>query len=321
MRVLVSGASGFLGAAVVRCLVAHGHFVRATGRHLARLHALASLCEPLPSDLHDPASLRTVCADCEVVVHCAALSAPWGPRRLFWQTNVVGTQNLLAACLYTGVRRFIHLSSPSVLFTGRDVHLATEQAPYARHPLCAYAWSKQLAEQHVRHSPLDWLILRPKAIFGPGDTSLLPRIVSAAQAGRLPMVGSGKNLIDLTYVDNVAHAIALAVRSSQRQRIYHVTNDEHVPLWPLIARVLTHFGLPLPRWRLPLGLAMLIGRLSEGWASLLGGEPRLTRYTAALLGTTQTYDIMAIKRDLNYHPLISVDDAVEHTLNSWTEPV
>jgi nucleoside-diphosphate-sugar epimerase len=319
MRVLVTGATGFLGAAVVRDLLARGLGVRAMGRNLPRLAALPETAEKCPGDLDDPEALRSLVHDCDAIVHIAALSAPWGPRRAFWQTNVLGTRNLLAACRSVGVQRLIHISSPSVIFTGRDLHLATEAVPYARHPLCAYAWSKQHAEQSVRESPLEWLILRPKAIFGPGDTSLLPRIVLAARAGRLPVIGTGNNAIDLTYVDNVAEAVALALQSTAVRRLYHVTNDEHVPLWPLIRRVLERLGVPPPRWRVPLALAMLVGRLSEGRAYLLGGEPRLTRYTAALLGTTQTYDISALRRELGYRPLVSVDEGVERTLRAWSE--
>jgi nucleoside-diphosphate-sugar epimerase len=319
MRVLVTGASGFLGGVLVRTLVAHGHRVRATGRDQTRLAGLPEAAEKYPADLTDPEALRLACSGCETVVHSAALSAPWGPRKAFWDTNVLGTQRLLAACQAAGVRRFIHISSPSVIFTGRDLHNATETEPYARAPLCAYAWSKQHAEGHVRQCSLEWLILRPKAIFGPGDTSLLPRIVSAARAGRLPIIGTGTNAIDLTYVDNVAHAVVLAVKSPRSQQVYHVTNEEHVPLWPLINRVLAHFGVPSPRWRVPLWLALQVGRLSEWRATLLGGEPRLTRYTAALLGTTQTYDIAALKRDLGYRALVSVDEGVQRTLQSWSE--
>ena len=319
MRVLVTGASGFLGGVLVRTLVDHGHQVRATGRDHARLASLPEAVEKHPADLTHPEAVRLACDGCEAVVHSAALSAPWGPRKAFWDTNVLGTQQLLDACQAAGIRRLIHISSPSVIFTGRDLHNATETEPYARHPLSAYAWSKQHAEQRVRHSPLDWLILRPKAIFGPGDTSLLPRIVAAAREGRLPTIGTGTNAIDLTYVDNVAHAVALALDSTVTRQVYHVTNDEHVPLWPLIHRVLAHFGVPSPRWRLPLWLALQVGWLSEIRATLLGGEPRLTRYSAALLGTTQTYDISALKRDLAYRPLVSVDEGVRRTLQSWSE--
>jgi nucleoside-diphosphate-sugar epimerase len=319
MLVLVTGATGFLGRRVVANLTARGHRVRALGRNRNRLSEMPPGVQAIAADLADGAALHRACEGCDAVVHSAALSAPWGKRADFYAVNVQGTQNLLHACQAQGVRRLVHISSPSVVFAGRDLHQATESLPYPRRHLCDYSWSKRLAEQCVHASDRDWITLRPKALFGPGDPSLLPRIVQAARAGRLPIIGSGTNRVDLTYVDNAADAVALAVESNRCQRVYTITNNEHINLWSLISDVLTHLGVDPPRRRLPLGLALLVGRLSELRARLLGGEPTLTRYTAALLGTEQTYDISAARHELGYSPRITVADGVLQTLNAWKE--
>src|SRR4051794_19318366 len=210
MRIVVTGATGFLGGHVVAALLARGHRVRAMGRDLAKLARLAeSGAQPSRTDLRDRDTVTAACRDQDVVVHCGALSAPWGKPQDFNDANVGGTANVLAS----RVPRLIHISSPAVVFADRDVVNVTEEAPYPARYSSHYAASKRAAEELVRSSPDAWLILRPKALFGPGDTSLLPRLIAAARAGRLPIIGPGDNHIDLTYVGNVADAVALTVES------------------------------------------------------------------------------------------------------------
>jgi len=159
------------------------------------------------------------------------------------------------------------------------------------------------------------VILRPKAIFGPGDRALLPRIVAAARVGRLPQVGGGRNLVDLTYVECVAHAIDLALTAPAAVgRTYHITNGEHVPLWDLIRAVLRRLGIPARLPAAPLPVMLAAATAMEARAAITGREPLLTRYSVAILARTQTYDISAARRDLGYWPPVSVAEGVERTL-------
>jgi 2-alkyl-3-oxoalkanoate reductase len=209
-----------------------------------------------------------------------------------------------------------------VIFTGGDHVGTTEAAPYPRHYTSAYARSKALAEQLVyAATDVPCVTLRPKAVFGPGDRALLPRVVAAARAGRLPQVGNGRNLVDLTYVENVAHAISLALTSEAAPgRTYHITNDEHIPLWELIRTVLGRLQIHARLRPIPLPLALGMAAAMEAGARFTGNEPLLTRYTVAVLGRTQTYDITAARHDLKYRPLLSVAAGVERTLAGWEEP-
>ncbi|GAB4432502.1 MAG: NAD-dependent epimerase/dehydratase family protein [Chloroflexi bacterium OHK40] len=317
MRILVTGGTGFVGRHVATRLLRDGHRVRLMGRDFGEVGALlATGAEPWRADLRDAAAVAGACHGVDAVIHCGALSAPWGPRAAFEAVNIGGTAAVLAGCRTHAVARMVLISSPAVTFTGRDHVDTTEAAPYPRRFSSSYARTKAIAEQLVRAADdVSSVILRPKAVFGPGDRALLPRVIAAARTGRLPQVGAGRNLVDLTYVENVAHAVALALtRPGVEGRTFHITNGEHVPLWGLIRDVLSRLGIPARLRPVPLAALSLLAGLMEARAAITGREPLLTRYTVAILGRTQTYDISAARRDLGYTPLVSVAEGVDRTL-------
>lgn len=311
--VLVTGGTGFLGAHVVRALLARGERVRVLARSVPA--DADSRVEWARGDLREAASVRSACAGARAVVHCGALSAAWGRAADFHAINVDGTQHVLDGCREHGVARLVHVSSPSVVFTGRDQHALTESAPFAQRFLATYSLTKKLAEDRVVAGGVPFVILRPKALFGPGDRSLLPRLAELARAGRLTRIGDGTNLVDLTYVDNAVDAVLAALdRERALGRTYHVTNDEHVVLWDAIERVLRDLELPLPTRRVPFAVAWNAARVLEARARLFGGEPRFTRYVVAILARTQTYDVRAAREDLGYVPRVSVDEGLARTV-------
>jgi nucleoside-diphosphate-sugar epimerase len=320
MHILVTGATGFVGRPLVRALLARGDRVRALGRNESVCAELERAgAEVVRGDLRDAAVTATACQGVEAVCHVGALSAPWGHAADFHAINVGGTASVLADCRAYGVRRCVFVSSPSVVFDGRDLRDATEDAPYPRRFLCTYSRTKKLAEDLIldpTHRPPEAIILRPKAIFGPGDTSLLPRLLNAARQGRLPQIGDGRNLVDLTYVDNVVDALVLALNAPVVYGTYTITNGEHIPLWDLIKTVLRRLGLNDKLRVVPYRVVYALAYLMELRARLFGGEPLLTRYTTAILARTQTYNIDAARRDLGYVPRVTVAEGVERTLAS-----
>lgn len=271
-------------------------------------------------DLHDRESVAAACAGARAVVHCAALSAPWGRRSEFFATNVEGTRHVVDGCIKHGVQRLIHISSPSVTFRGVDERDVREDAPYPERFASTYSLTKKLAEDVVRQAAargLRAVILRPKAIFGPGDTSLVPRLVAAARHRRLRQIGDGENLVDLTHVDNVVHAILLVLTAPAAVgRTYTITNDEHPRLWDVIERVVSRAGGELPRPHVPLPVALMAASLMEAAATITGREPTLTRYSVLILARTQTYDISAARRDLGYEPIVTLEDGIQQTLDA-----
>ncbi|HEX6291977.1 MAG TPA: NAD-dependent epimerase/dehydratase family protein [Herpetosiphonaceae bacterium] len=324
MNILVTGGTGFLGRHLALALLSHGHRVYLLGRNFTQAHDLLALgAQPVPVDLRDRRATIAACAGMEAVFHVGALSAPWGRRADFFAINVDGTANVIAGCRQSGVARLIYVSSPSVVFDGRDQRDLAESVPYPRRFASVYSFTKKLGEDLVNHAAatgLSTVILRPKAIFGPGDTSLLPRLIAAARAGRLPQIGDGRNLVDLTYVDNVVSALLLALDAPTTGRTYTITNGEHVALWAVIRTVLRHLNLSTELRRVPLKLALAAAAIMEARAAITGREPLLTRYSAAILARTQTYDIGAARRDLRYTPQVSVAAGIRRTLAALSTP-
>lgn len=320
MHILVTGGTGFLGKHLVAALLERGHAVTMMGRNFAEsAHLKDAGIRLLACDLADKQATQEACQGMDVVYHVGALSAPWGKRSDFFTINVEGTAAVIAGCQKYDVRRLIYVSSPSVLFDGTDQWNITDQHPYPRRFISTYSLTKKLGEDLVRAAQgLETVILRPKAIFGPGDQSLLPRLVEAARRKRLPQVGNGQNLVDLTYVDNVVHALLLAGDVDEAaSHTYTITNDEHVPLWDTIRLVLQRLDLSTDLRRVPLPLVLAAARLMELRAMVTGREPLMTRYSALILARTQTYNIEAAKRELGYAPIVSVAEGIERTLASW----
>ncbi|QBD77913.1 NAD-dependent epimerase/dehydratase family protein [Ktedonosporobacter rubrisoli] len=318
MRILVTGATGFLGQHLARALLTRGHQVYLSGRHFAPVEVLiAAGAIPCEADLRDAPTVCAICKGMDAVYHVGALSAAWGKRSDFFATNVEGTRAVVAGCLEHGVQRLIYVSSPSVVYDGRDQFNATEQVPYPRRFTSVYSLTKKLGEDLVKGAPasLQTVVVRPKAIFGPGDRVLLPQLIAAARLRRLPQIGNGHNLVDLTYVENVVKALLLALEANAAVgKTYTITNGEHVSLWEVIGYVLGQLGLPTKLRRVPLSVALAAATLMEARAAISGSEPLLTRYSASILARTQTYDISAAQRDLGYIPGVSVAEGIELTL-------
>jgi len=319
MDVLITGGTGFLGRHIARMLLVAGHRVSLLGRSFTAAQDLLAIgARPVPVDLRHRDEVIAACVGIDAVCHAGALSAPWGARRDFFAINVDGTAAVIAGCRRHHVQRLVYISSPSVTFHGRDINHQTEAVRYPRRFASVYSLTKKIGEDLVRAATdVSTVILRPKAIFGPGDQSLLPRLIAAGRAGRLPRIGNGRNLVDITYVENVAHAVCLALNAEQvTGKTYTITNDEHPLLWEIITDVLNALNIPAPTHTLPLPTALALAAVMEGCAAVTGKEPLLTRYSVSILARTQTYDISAAKRDLQYTPLVSIADGIDRTIKA-----
>ena len=316
--VLVTGASGFLGAHVVRTLAARGLTVRAQGRESARLQ-FAPEVQVVRTDLTDLAALTDAAAGCDAIVHCAALSAPWGARADFEAANVTGTANVIAAAEAGRIGKLVHISSPAVLFTGSDQHEVGDDAPYPDRPSSEYARTKQRAEALVTAASnrMATVILRPKAIYGAGDRALVPRLLRAARDGRLPQIGDGRNAVDVTHVDDVVQAVECALTTEAGVGgCFLITGGEHVRLWEMIRALLHGVGLRYPSRQIPLPVALAAAAVMESVAVVTQREPTLTRYSARILALTQTYDISRARTVLGYTPRVSAADGVARTVDA-----
>lgn len=319
MNCLVTGGGGFLGLAVVKQLLARGHTVRTFQRN--RYPALDALqVESISGDLADARALAAAAQKIDVVFHVAAKAGVWGSYADFHAPNVLGTQNVLAACREHRVPRLVFTSSPSVVFDGSDENQITESTPYPKRYLAHYPRSKAIAERLVlaANSPdFSTIALRPHLIWGPGDPHLVPRILERARTGRLSMIGSRKNLVDSTYIDNAAFAHVLAAdhlspTAACAGKAYFISNGEPVPMSDLIRQILAAAGLATVVPTINSHVAYAAGFAMEFTHKLLRlkHEPMLTRFVARQLSTAHWFDLSAAKRDLQYEPLISIEEGM-----------
>ncbi len=313
-RVLITGATGFLGGTVLRMLRAQGRPVLAQGRDPTRLAGLGA--PVLRWDLTQPPPDMSELAGVDAVIHCAALSSPFGRLADFHAANVAGTAAVLALAQRLGVRRFVHISSPSVLFAPRDQLALDETAPLPP-PYTPYARTKAESEALVLAAPgLSPVILRPRGLYGAGDTALLPRLLQAARTRPLPLFRDGKARIDLTHVEDAAAAVlaALDVGPEAAGQIFHISGGEVLPVTGIAARACARAGVPL-RWRrMPLAPALLAAGAMERLALATGGrEPAVTRYGLALFAYAQSLDISKARRLLDWSPRVPFAEGLERS--------
>jgi nucleoside-diphosphate-sugar epimerase len=320
MKALVTGGGGFLGGAVVRLLRQRGDSVRSFTR--SRYPWLDEIgVEQVLGDLADLAAVEKAVEGCDVVIHTAAKAGVWGRYADFFDTNVTGTQNVVAACKKLGARRLVYTSTPSVVHGGDDVEGANESLPYPQHFEAYYSETKAKAEKALlaANGPdIATVSLRPHLIFGPGDPHLVPRIVAAAKAGRLRRIGTRPVKVDVTYIDNAAQAHLdaadrLDIGTAPAGKAYFISNGEPVELWPFINRILEEAGVPPVTRTVSPWKAKLAGRVLEWayrFAPFVRGEPPMTRFIASQLSTSHWYDISAARRDLGYEPTVSVEEGL-----------
>ena len=317
-RTLVTGATGFLGGRVARDLAARGVEVVGSGRSAeagARLEADG--VRFVPAELGDAAAVAEAARGVGLVIHCGALAAPWGPQAAFQRSNVDGTWHVAAACRAEGAA-LVHVSTPSVYADGTERLGLTEASAWAARPANAYARTKAEAERMVQRfvaTGLRAVVLRPRALLGAGDTTLLPRLLRAAARGPLPLIGGGAALIDTTVVDNAADACRLAARALLDGRIapgrdYNVSDGAPRPFAELVDLLADALGCPISTRTVPLGVALAAATALETAARIGGGEPLLTRYSVGVLGRSVTLDSTRARRELGWAPRVSLEDAL-----------
>ncbi|MBL7180037.1 MAG: NAD-dependent epimerase/dehydratase family protein [Pseudomonadota bacterium] len=322
-RILVTGGGGFLGGAIVRLLKQRGDAVRSFSRGFhSELETLG--VDQIQGDIRDQKAVEQALKGMDLVFHVAAKAGIWGEYSDYYQTNVAGTRNVIAAGIKHKIPRLVYTSSPSVIFNGTDMEGVDESVPYPHRFHAHYPKTKALAEQLIVNAAVDGLltiILRPHLIWGPRDTHLVPRIIQRAK--RLKRVGNGKNLVDTIYIDNAAEAHVMAADCLETNpglsgNIYFISQGQPVPVWDMINAILRAAGLDPVRRSISHQTAWLVGAFLEivYKAFHLKGEPQMTRFLADELATDHWFDISAARRDLGYVPRITTEEGLRR-LEHW----
>ena len=318
---IITGATGFLGGAIARRLLREGERVIALGRDRAKLAEMEILgAEIYAFDLSSDGPVPDLRAD--GLIHCAALSSPWGTRAAFELANIKGTRRALLLARQARVRRFVHISSPSVYFRFADQEAICERAPLPP-PVNAYAATKAASEALVQAAPeLSPVILRPRGLYGPGDTALLPRLLRAASRRPLPLMRGGVAATDLTYIDDVADAALTALRAGTvPSRVYNVSGGEALSVRTVAEQAGAMAGIPI-RWRkIPWPLALGAARAGEALCSAAPGrpEPPVTAYSAGLFAFRQTLSLDLVRKELGWRPRVSFDEGLARTFRELAQ--
>lgn len=323
--IVISGITSALGIRLSLLLAEKGIQVLGFSRRIDSVKKLLShpLIRLQAADLNDEILMRSICSDADMVVHLAALSSPWGKYADFFQVNVEGTKSMIRAAKHAKIKRFIHVSTPSIYFDYRDRFKITEKDGLPSISVNAYAATKKMAEEAIDFAcseGLPSITLRPRAIFGPHDKTLFPRVLKACQEGGVPVFRKKSPIIDVTYVDNVAHALWLAIHASPScfGQKYNITNGEPTRLEDILELLFSELSIPLKTRRVPYPLAYATAWLSELKGHLVGKEPLLTRYGMGVMSYSQTLSIEKAKQELNYQPIISLSEGIKRYAN-WLQ--
>lgn len=323
MQILVTGGGGFVGGYVVDLLLERGYAVRSLGRS-PQPKLVEKGVEVRCGDLADAQAVSEAVKDVDAVFHVAAKAGVWGSWESYYEANVTGTRHVVEACQRHGVGRLVYTSTPSVVFNRQSFNGQGNELPYGRNWLCHYAHTKAIAEQEAlgaNSESLKVVALRPHLIFGPGDPHLLPRVVESVKAGRLKIVGNGKNRVDVSFVKDVAAAHLNAFDALAEGRgsgqAYFISQGEPVAIWPWLNEVLQGLGHPPLTNTIPLPMAYAVGGMAELIWKLFkkAGEPPITRFVAVELAKDHYFDLNAARQELGFSPAFTLKAALAETIS------
>ena len=316
MKILITGGSGMLGSAILRMYHQQHelHFI-------ARNVAIASELEQRYNvtahiiDLTDKNAVINACEGMQAIIHCAALSSPWGTYQQFYQANVQVTKNVVEAAHIQGINNIVHISSTSVYFDYSDRLDIKETDPVAERFCNDYALTKYLSEKVIIDGNVKAIILRPRGIFGPNDRAIIPRLLDTIKGHYLFLPSSRNPIVDMTYVDNVALTAMLAcidIDKLEHGEIFNISNAQPMPANTMIKMLCCAIKHPVTICGLPYRILSPLITLNEWIRTKLPSrpEPKVTCYSAGLLNFHQTINISKAQSKLGYQPIFTIEQGI-----------
>jgi nucleoside-diphosphate-sugar epimerase len=313
----VTGGSGFIGGRLISRLVGEGWRVRALARSDSSASKVSALgAEPVRGDLGDLDGMRAGAEGCEFAFHAAAHLGEWGTLEEFERDNVGGTRNALEGSRAAGVRRFVHVGTEAALLAGEPLVNVNEDAALRPDSKALYPATKAMAEQAVRDANgdgLETVVVRPRLVWGRGDTTILPSLVEAVKNGRFAWIGGGRHRTSTTHVENAVHGLVLGAERGQPGGVYFVTDGEPVVFRDFITKLLATQGVEVPDRNMPASLAKAAAVAAEGvWRVLpLKGTPPVTRLAVWLSSLECTIDSSHARSELGYEPVKTIAEGME----------
>ncbi|MEM7040356.1 MAG: NAD-dependent epimerase/dehydratase family protein [Bacteroidota bacterium] len=316
MKIFVTGASGFVGGAITKRLLREGHEVLAMARSQAsaeKVRALGAKAVECDLDTVQAAHLREV----EIVVHCAAFVEPWGTRAQFWSVNVDGTQHMIAASKEASVKRFIHMGTEAALFRGQHMENIDEDYPYPKSSPFLYSETKREAEKLVleanQEGKFETLSLRPRFVWGPGDTTILPNLLEMVDKGRFRWINRGQTMTSSTHIDNLVEGTVKALENGRGGEAYFLTDGEPVTFRRLLTGLVESAGRTpgnknAPGWF----VRAAAWGVETVWKTLgIRKKPPITRFAANIMSRTCTIKSEKAKQELGYVPVMSFENGMK----------
>jgi nucleoside-diphosphate-sugar epimerase len=316
-QAFVTGGSGFIGGRLIERLRSEGWRVRALARSQSSAEKVRALgADPVEGDLEDAGALRAGAEGCDVAFHAAAHLGEWGSREEFMRINVGGTKNVLGACREAGVRRLVHVGTEAALLVGQPLVNADEGVPLRPDSKALYSATKAMAEQAVRDANgngLETVVVRPRLVWGGGDTTILPSLVEAVESGRFAWIGGGRHRTSTTHVENTVQGLLLGAEKGRPGGVYFVTDGEPVVFRDFITELLATQGVEIRDRNMPAAVAKVAAVSAETvWRVLpLKGDPPVTRLAVWLSSLECTIDTSHAQTELDYRPVKTIAEGME----------
>jgi nucleoside-diphosphate-sugar epimerase len=316
-NILLTGATGFLGYRILEGLVKTDSVksITAAGRSLVPFRTVKHpKVHYQLGNLEEEEYAFNLVRNSDIIINAASLSSPWGKEADFMKANVLTQRNLIKASIELKIERFIYISTLSVCFNSNDRFLVKESDILPSEFINPYSKTKRDAEIMLENSKIPYIILRPWALIGRGDRVIMPRLIRAFDEGKFRIVGNGKNVVDLTSVENFVDAVILSIQTNKNglNQTYNISNGEPVLLWECIEYMLLLLGKEMPKNKIPYSVAIVVAHLMELKSKFTNyKEPPLTKYGIETLAKSFTIDISKAKKLLGYEPKLTIKMAIE----------